>query len=264
VLAKLIGIILIIIGMAGLVLPIVPGIILIMAGVLLFSRNRAAVDWAWVNNELKERERIDPGDNSDRGVAIARSLDVSLSKAKTLSKPNYIHALKKITAIGEDFIELEGGARFSSGKLANHLKGASHMIIFLATIGEKIENEAGVLTKGKEPLEGYLLDRIGSFEVESLAGSIENKFRKDYHMLRKSVSRRYSPGYCDWPIEEQKVLAEILDFSKIGVTLNESCMMQPKKSISGIVAIAGKGVFTKTGSTCEVCEKKDCSYRRVD
>ena len=111
-------------------------------------------------------------------------------------------------------------------------------------------------------MQGYLLDRIGSFAVESLAESVEKKIRKDYSILKKSVSRRYSPGYCDWPIEEQHILAKILDFSKIGVTLNESCMMRPKKSISAVVAVAERGVFNESGSTCEICEKKDCGYRR--
>ncbi|MFA5084952.1 MAG: vitamin B12 dependent-methionine synthase activation domain-containing protein [Candidatus Omnitrophota bacterium] len=259
---KIIGIFLIFIGIAGLVLPVIPGILLIMAGILLFSKNRATIDWAWIKNELMAREKIDANDYSDRGVAISRSLDECLVKAKTLSKPDYMHAVKKITAVGTDFIELEGGIRFSSGKISEYIKGASHMVIILTTIGEKIENAASVLTKGKEPLEGYLLDRIGSFAVESLTDAVEKKIRKDYSMLKRSVSRRYSPGYCDWPIEEQRILAKILDFSKIGVSLTESCMMHPKKSISAVVAIADKGVFTEFGSTCEICKKEDCSYRR--
>ncbi|MDP3730103.1 MAG: vitamin B12 dependent-methionine synthase activation domain-containing protein [Candidatus Omnitrophota bacterium] len=262
--SKLIGAVLIIIGIAGLILPIVPGILLIMAGILLLTKNRPVVDWAWVKEELKKREKICSGGGNERDAAITKSLDESLLKAKALSKPDHIHTVKKIAAIGEDFIELEGGARFSAGKIAGYIKGAGHIVIFLATIGERIENAAGELTKGKEPLEGYLLDRLGSFAVESLAESVEKKIRKDYSILKKSVSRRYSPGYCDWPIEEQRILAGVLDFSKIGVTLNENCMMSPKKSISAIVAIADEGVFTESGSTCGVCEKKDCSYRRVN
>lgn len=261
-LTKLIGVFLMVIGIAGLILPVIPGILLIMAGILLFSKNKAIIDWVWVKNELKNREKICPDDNSARDVAIAKSLDESLLKARTLAKPAYIHIVKKVTAVEEGFIELEGGIRFSSGSISKYIKGSSHIVIFLVTVGEKIENAASELTKGKEALEGYLLDRAGSFAVESLAQAVENKIRKDYSMLKKSVSRRYSPGYCDWPIEEQHILAKILNFSKIGVSLNESCMMTPKKSISAIVAIANKGVFTEQGSTCEICEKKDCSYRR--
>ncbi len=296
-LAKLIGVILISIGIAGLILPIIPGILLIMMGALLFFKDKeyeiikilnekappglvsfyhnflsrivnnghhVGVDWAWVKNELKARERIGPDDNSERGVAIAKSLDESLLKARALLNPNYIRAVKKIAAAGEDFIELEGDIRFSSGKISKYIKGADHIVIFLVTVGERIESAAGDLTKGKEPLEGYLLDRIGSFAVESLAESVEKKIRGDYSRTGKSVSRRYSPGYCDWPIEEQRILAKILDFSKIGVSLTENCMMRPKKSISAVVAIADKGVFTESGSICGICEKKDCGYRRSE
>ncbi|MDP2929804.1 MAG: vitamin B12 dependent-methionine synthase activation domain-containing protein [Candidatus Omnitrophota bacterium] len=293
--AKLLGALLIIVGIAGLVLPIIPGILLIMAGALLFFKDREyeiiklinekappyfvsfyhnflsrivnnghhiGIDWAWVKNELKAREKISALDNSDRGLAILRSMDECLTKARSLSKPNYIRATKKITLIGEDFIEVEGRVRFSTGRIAQYIKDSGDIVIFLVTIGERIEKIAGELTQGKEPLQGYLLDRIGSFAVESLAESIEKKIRKDYSRLKMSVSRRYSPGYCDWPIEEQAILARVLDFSKIGVSLTESCMMKPKKSISAIVAIAAKGIFTGSGSTCGICERLDCSYRR--
>jgi hypothetical protein len=294
VLAKLIGVILISIGIAGLVLPVVPGILLIMVGVLLFFKDKEykiikiinekappyfsafyhdflsrivnkghhiGVDWAWVKNEMKLREKI-PDNNSAVGMAISKSLDDSLAKARALLRPNYIYMTKRIVSAGEDVIELEDGKRFSAGRISGYIKGAGAIVIFLVTIGDGIESAASSLTKGKEPLEGYLLDRIGSFAVESLAESVEKKIRRDHARTGKSVSRRYSPGYCDWPIEEQHILAKILDFSKIGVSLNESCMMKPKKSISAIVAIADKGVFTGSGSTCGICEKKDCSYRR--
>ena len=39
-LAKLIGGLLIIIGIAGLVLPVIPGILLIMVGILLFFKDK--------------------------------------------------------------------------------------------------------------------------------------------------------------------------------------------------------------------------------
>ena len=293
--AKLIGTLLIIIGIAGLVLPVIPGVLFIMAGIILFFKNKEyeiiklinekappyfvsfyhdflsriinnghhiGIDWVWVKNELKTRERIGVDDNSDKGLAISRSLDECLTKARSLVKPNYIRVEKKITLIGEDFIEIEGRVRFSTGRIAQYIKNSINIAIFLVTIGDEIEKIAGELTSGKEPLQGYLLDRIGSFAVESLAESIESKIRKDYSRLKMSVSRRYSPGYCDWPVEDQRILAKALDFSKIGVSLTESCMMKPKKSISAIVAIADKRIFTESGSTCEICEKKDCSYRR--
>lgn len=293
-LAKIAGVALIAIGIAGLVLPVIPGMLLVMVGALLFFKDKEYailkllnekghpsliafyhntlsrivnggdsinIDWEWVKDMVKKSEKIG-ADDSQRSLDISKNLDECLERAKSLSKPNYISMEKKITGIRDNVIEIDGGIKFSAGRISQYIKDAESAAIFLVTIGNAIENTAGELSRGEEPLQGYLLDRIGSFAVESLAESIENKLRKGYSRLDKSVSRRYSPGYCDWPIEEQQILSKVIDFSRIGVSLTESCMMSPKKSISAMVAIADKGVFTKSGSTCEICEKSDCSYRR--
>jgi cobalamin-dependent methionine synthase I len=73
---------------------------------------------------------------------------------------------------------------------------------------------------------------------------------------------RFSPGYCDWPVEEQRILDGILDFSKIGVRLTDSYMMAPKKSVSGVVGIGPKNIFSGSRSQCEICGDKECGYKR--
>jgi len=65
-------------------------------------------------------------------------------------------------------------------------------------------------------------------------------------------------------VEEQFKLARIIDFSKAGVTLSENCMMIPKKSISAIVGIGPKQLFSNIKSPCAVCNMKVCGYRRID
>ena len=131
------------------------------------------------------------------------------------------------------------------------------------TIGKVLEDKASLLMREGDHLGGYLLDRIGSLAVESLARSFEEYLRKNYEVKNMSVSMRISPGYCDWPIEEQFNLAKALDFSKAGVRLTRNCMMVPRKSITAIVGIGPKRLFSKTKSQCEACDKKDCDYRRV-
>jgi cobalamin-dependent methionine synthase I len=134
--------------------------------------------------------------------------------------------------------------------------------VAVVTIGGALEKEASALTSGSDPLCGYLLDRIGSLAVESLADRLEKSLRYDYGARRKSVSSRFSPGYCYWPIEEQLKLDRLLAFAEAGVTLNEACMMVPKKSISCIMAVADEGVFREFVSSCDICEKQECDFRR--
>lgn len=220
------------------------------------------IDWDWVKKETLRAEKIDTDKKNSRTDSVKTALDGSIRKARSLARPKYIYMEKRILQMGADFIEIEGPIRLSTSRIPQYITGATHMVFSLVTIGDGIEKEAGLLTSGKDPLNGYLLDRIGSFAVESLAENMEKRLRKIYSMEKKSVSSRFSPGYCDWPIEEQSKMASIIDFSKAGVSLNEACMMVPKKSISAIVAVADEGIFKEFISSCDICENKDCGYRR--
>lgn len=203
------------------------------------------IDWDWVKESLFKKERIVPGSPD----TVLDSADESIDRAKSLAAPKAI-VMKKIFT--------------PSGKLvSSYIKGTSDIYVFLVTIGPAVEEEASRLMKTGESLSGYLLDGVGSLAVESLAENLEDRLRKEYKIKGKSVSMRLSPGYCDWPVEEQTKLDAILDFSKIGVRLTENCMMIPRKSISGLLGIGPAGLFSKAKSQCNICNMKGCDYRRV-
>ncbi len=224
--------------------------------------NEKTIDWEWVKKELLYKERIRPGSGNGVGDTLLAYTEEALKKAASLVDPNSVIAKRRIARIEQASIELDGNITFSGRHLPAYIDGAGEICAFLVTIGDAVEREASALMAKGDSLRGYLLDRAGSFAVESLAGSTENRLREAYGLEERSVSMRMSPGYCDWPIEEQGVLAKVLDFSSIGVRLTEKFMMQPKKSISAIVAIGAKGVFTSSRSQCGICDLKDCSYRR--
>lgn len=295
-LVRIIAVLFILIGIAGLLLPVVPGALMIILGVLLLYRGRheeinrlvnekaplhlvnfyndflhkiilpphyVGVDWDLVKKDVLRSEKIGVSEGSERADKIRSALSACMVKARSLAEPKYTFEKKNILNIGDDFIEIEGGIRFLTRKIPPFIRGADSLVLFVVTIGDKIEKEAGILTSGKDPLNGYLLDRIGSFAVESLAERLEKRLRKDYSLFRKSVSSRFSPGYCDWPVEEQFKMVKAMDFSKAGVRLSLGCMMVPKKSISAIAAVANEGIFKDFISSCDICEMKECSFRRV-
>ena len=214
------------------------------------------IDWDWVDSELSKIERIPPP-----GRIAAEDC---IKEAKTLARPKAISITKKIIDIVPGSIEVEGSVVFPGGRLAAYIKGAKYLHLFLVTIGSGIEESASMWMSKGEFLYGYLLDRIGSLAVESLAEAMEKRLRAIHASNSESVSMRFSPGYCDWPLEEQFALAKVLDFSKAGVHLTEKCMMVPRKSISAMVAIGPGNLFSKTSPQCVVCDKADCDYRRSD
>lgn len=292
---NLIAVLLIIIGIAGLILPIIPGILLITIGILLFYRKKheeicriinekghpfladfynnflhkiilpphyVGINWDWVKKEVLRSEKIDVLDKGERAGRIRAALDISMRKARCLIRSRYIFEEKNISHLGADFIEIEGGIRFNTSKIPAFITGAEKLVFLLVTIGPDIEKEAGSLTSGDDVLTGYLLDRIGSYAVESLAENLEKKLRRNYSLVKKSVSSRFSPGYCDWAIEEQFKMAKVIDFSGAGVELNSNCMMIPKKSVSAVVAVAAESIFKEFVSSCDICANLECDFRR--
>jgi hypothetical protein len=213
------------------------------------------IDWIWVAGELGRTERI-------RSEAVRSCAEGCLHLAKNLVKPKLARRLKNIEKISRSSIELSGRVTLSSSHLASHLKGARVLSFFLVTIGSGIEEKASELMANGDSLGGYLMDRIGSLAVESLAEGVESALRLERLKKDETVSMRFSPGYCSWTIEDQIKMAKILDFRKAGVRLTERCMMVPKKSISAACAIGPKGLFTRKKSQCAVCDLKQCDYRR--
>ena len=205
------------------------------------------IDWDWIKMIISKREKISPDKKE-----LQQALDECIETAKSLAKPKIAATVKKT-----------GDFRIASKRLASELKGAAEFYFFLVTIGGGLEKMAtDSMSKGND-LKGYFFDRIGSFAVESLAESLEENLRREYGRKGKSVSMRFSPGYCDWPIEEQFALSKTLDFSKAGVRLTESCMMVPQKSISGVIAVGPKGLFKDKKTPCYSCDVKDCYYTRI-
>ena len=225
----------------------------------MITKKEPKIDWRRVKADLLKRERL-TGAKTQK--ALLTCVYECLAKAKSLSSPKIVFEKKRILSISSASIELDGDTALFSETLASFMKGATYIYLFLVTLGKEVETAATKAMEKGDYLRGYILDSIGSLAAESLAEEFEKDLRKRYASEDKSVSMRFSPGYCDWLMEEQFKLKEALDFSKAGVRLTEGCMMQPKKSITAIIGIGPKGLFSKAKSQCAICNDKDCDYRR--
>ena len=77
----------------------------------------------------------------------------------------------------------------------------------------------------------------------------------------KRITNRYSPGYCGWQVAEQHKLFQLIPDNYCGIRLTESALMDPVKSVSGIIGI-GENVKINP-YTCRMCDMPDCVYRKV-
>ncbi len=104
--------------------------------------------------------------------------------------------------------------------------------------------------------DGVILDAIGSVAADHLADIVNEEINREAEDIGLVASMRYSPGYCDMGIEDQKIIFDRVD--NVGVTLSPSSMMNPVKSVSFAINLGDKFV-----NRCKTCEKRDnCPDRR--
>ncbi|MCP4153380.1 MAG: hypothetical protein GY757_36975 [bacterium] len=73
----------------------------------------------------------------------------------------------------------------------------------------------------------------------------------------------YSPGYCGWHISGKGKLFEKLKPGSIGIRLNESYLMSPLKSISGVLTAGEQAIhrFDNNYPFCKQCRTYSCRER---
>jgi len=140
------------------------------------------------------------------------------------------------------------------------IKKSSSIAIFLCTAGEEIGRRSREAMQERDLLKGYVYDVVGSEVVETAANLMENELEKAMTSAGKKITNRYSPGYCGWNVSEQHKLFQLIPENFCGIRLTQSALMDPVKSVSGIIGI---GVNVKHNPyTCNLCDMKDCIYRR--
>ncbi|MDD2717700.1 MAG: vitamin B12 dependent-methionine synthase activation domain-containing protein [Candidatus Wallbacteria bacterium] len=159
------------------------------------------------------------------------------------------------------------GKNESDNPLALIWPRAQNLALFAVTLGEKISLSIERFFQTGEYNAGYLLDAVASVAADNLAALIEAWYcmnlqeRKLFSPGFKAL--RYSPGYCGWHISGQKKLFEFLNPSEIGISLNQSFLMQPLKSVSGVIVSGDRGIheFENAYAFCETCRTRSCRER---
>ena len=193
---------------------------------------------------------------------IASLLDQYMERARHLIEPSYSYIISDIDRVEVSRALIKGRIVFKSEVIARLLERCEKVAVFILTIGDRLEETIGRLADDGLIVEAYVLDAIGSSVAESLADVVQSKIGDLARAQGLCISRRFSPGYCDWDINQQRVLFRAIDGDSSRVYLSEECMMMPQKSISGIIGIGLRDQGVESYNPCETCNKRNCPGRR--
>jgi len=184
----------------------------------------------------------------------AKSVAGLFDWAKEVLNPKALYDVCYIDVNHDDKVVLNG-ITFTSRVLSVNLQKAHRVFPYITTCGIELETPPSDFQDFMVP---FWLDAVKELALGEA-----------YSYLRKYLIRQYRPGKLshmapgsleDWPISQQKELFRLFGDvdEKIGVTLSDSFLMFPIKSISGIF------FPTETNfESCQLCSREDCPGRRA-
>ena len=150
---------------------------------------------------------------------------------------------------------------FSIGKIIERqLKGAEAYALFICTAGQEYEDYMRRLKEEGDMVRVFIADALGSVIAEKTADRMEEMLQESIDKLGWRHTNRFSPGYCGWHVSQQQLLFPMFRGETCGVSLTESSLMVPIKSVSGIIGL-GQTV-KRLDYTCGLCDFKQCYKRK--
>lgn len=187
--------------------------------------------------------------------------------------------IKEVLDVAHDYCDIRGGylikhpeldretktltigdTKFKVNKIiANQLRKMDDIALFVCTAGQGIGAYSKTLMHEGDFVKGYIADVVGSEIVESAMDKIQQALERQMEATGRHITDRYSPGYCGWSVGEQHKLFSFFPEKFCGITLTPSSLMQPIKSVSGVIGL-GENVRRK-GYVCNLCSMVNCIYR---
>ena len=171
----------------------------------------------------------------------------------------YDYDCAKNLVLSEPVFKIQGDS------IEKHLQGCEKVVCMAVTVGDKIEQEVTKEFKNGGYVSSMIMDAAATAAVEQAADEMEKVIEQEISKEGYKKIWRYSPGYGDWSLNEQKEFFHITDAKEIGMRLSPMLMLMPRKSITAIIGLkkvsADEKIADKKNS-CADCEQTDCPARQ--
>ena len=201
------------------------------------------------------------------GQYIDEKLDHTIDECIKITKqkinPRYTFRVYSIKQKYKGIIELEGtNLILESNDLYEILKDCNECILMAATLGINIEKDIKKYSC-TELTKEIIIDSCATTAIEEVCDRVQNEIENNILKNGQYLTFRYSPGYGDLSIEKNTEILTILNGQKeIGLTITNSGIMIPRKSVIAIIGITDKKV-EQDKTSCSTCKNKSkCKFKK--
>ena len=171
-------------------------------------------------------------------------------------RPNYVYRTADIE-IHENGLII-GGINFEGNDIKKHLEGCSKAVLMAVTVSAEADKMIRQLSVNNMT-EALAVDCLCSSAVEQVCNKAETEIFSQIKAPYRTW--RFSAGYGDLPIAVQKDILYFLNAQRrIGLTVTESCLLMPSKSVTAVVGISEEPLKPQKKG-CAVCSMRDrCAF----
>lgn len=191
---------------------------------------------------------------------ILNLINICERELLSIIKPRIVYREFDITRT-EKGLQLKNTTLTLEGKdITKHLDGCNKVILMCATLSESVDKLIRVL-QIKEMDKALIIDSLASVAIDEVCDKVCVHIKETY--INYYLTWRYGIGYGDLSLDIAKPFLEILNANReIGLYVNESNILLPKKSIACIIGLS-ESQIKQSKRSCLNCNMKDtCVYRK--
>lgn len=193
-------------------------------------------------------------------AATERAVDEAIRALGAAVEPKRVARRFALGWPGGDAVEIEG-LRVDSRALARHLQGCGEAYLMAATLGLGPDRLIARAQAEGAMARAVALQAVSAAMIEAWCDRVNAALADEVRQSGRFLRPRFSPGYGDFALACQPALFRLLNVQRrIGVTLTDSLMMIPTKSVTAVVGVCERAAAAP--DRCAACGKRDCAYRK--
>ena len=192
----------------------------------MFTAQYFAIDKEKLSVDEKElKRRLSVSGNFDMSV-----FESAVGKVLAECTPK-VCFVKVPVLVDENGVEFPFG-RVESRDIAKNLCGCSEAFVFAVTLGHGVERLLSKMSR-LSAADFFIYDAVGSALAESVCDVAEDMIKGN-----TKCRPRFSPGYGDFPLSVQRDVLSLVNAERlVGITLTDTNLMLPQKSITAFLGI---------------------------
>ncbi len=171
-------------------------------------------------------------------AAQMHGLDGAFRRCAGMIKADAAFLRLGIVSRGGGLVSLEGGAELPGKDIVKLLGGSGGVYLMGATVPGYDSLTKGLF--GRDPEFAVVLDAYTSEYADAALDFVCALVSQRLRPFGEKLTRRFSPGYGDMPLDAQKGLFEALELSRLGVSVLESGLLRPEKSVIAVAGVIGR------------------------